>query len=196
MSTQLKSIDTLEDELDKHKLEWDNWFEHSVKSDELNISLSEREENRRITEQGLKIVSAKGEKYLEACRNKIEFEWLGHETYEEIPEYVKTAWNMTFPFGFLLSWKIVQNSMRIPKDNVRELLFPLNPPSGGPREKLFDALCAFGRGLGLSVVGGELFNGARSGDPRAVKMYLDLMTALGQEENIMGGVLFDFKIDR
>lgn len=193
-NTGLKSIDTLEDELEQHKLGWDNWFENSVKSDDLSSSISEREENRRLTEQGLRVVSAKGETYLATCRERIELEWLGHEEYDEIPEYVKTAWNMTFPFGFLVSWKIVQNSMRIPKDNVRDLVFPFNPPSGGPREKLFDALCAYGRGLGLGIVGKELFAGARNGDPRAVKMYLDLMTAADQAENAMGGVLFDFKL--
>jgi len=61
----------------------------------------------------------------------------------------------------------------LPKKSVEALVFA-DYEMDSNEELLFETCYMYGQAYGLNEVCGELFEGARAGDPRAVKMYLEV----------------------
>jgi len=108
---------------------------------------------------------------------------------DEVPDILAVIWLEHFPIDVYTSRKIASKAARMPKEHIRSVVFPLYPLMTDSQEEFFDLLVAFGAGVGLDLVSAELFEGARSGDPRAVKMYLEMqsyISGLGVESEEIG----------
>ena len=121
----------------------------------------------------------------EEFRSMISFEkmLLGSD---DVLDILAVVWLDHFPIDIYTSRKIASKAARMPKEHIRSIVFPLYKEMTKEEEEFFDLLVTFGAGIGLDVVTTELFDGARSGDPRAVKMYLDMqsyISGLGVEDS-------------
>lgn len=94
---------------------------------------------------------------------------------EEVPDILAVVWLDHFPIDVYTSRRISGLAARMPKEHILSIVFPLYDLSSA-EEEFFDLLVSFGAGIGLDLVTAELFDGARSGDPRAVKMYLEMQS--------------------
>lgn len=115
----------------------------------------------------------------------------------EIPDILAVIWLDHFPIDVYTSRKIVDKAQRMPKEHIKSIIFPLYELTK-EEDLFFDVLVSFGSGIGLDLVTAELFDGARSGDPRAVKMYLEMqeyISGLGleiEDKGPKGGLLVNF----
>jgi hypothetical protein len=118
---------------------------------------------------------------------------------DDIPDILAVVWLDHFPIDVYTSRKIVDKAKRMPKDHIKSIIFPLYE-LGAEEDLFFEMLISFGSGIGLDLVTAELFDGARSGDPRAVKMYLEMqeyISGLGleiEDKGPKGGLLVNFNM--
>lgn len=176
------------DELEDYRV---NWESHGWDSDNQSIMTADSASRLQIEDAKKKAFSMKREVWDEV-KERLDLSFLTNEE-EEIPEWLAAFWYIHFPIDAHTSRKIAQLSMRMPKDNVESLVYPFVPLIGS-KKKFFDALSSYGKGHGLSVVGGELFAGARAGDPRAVKMYMEMMSVLEESREVNKGVMLELVI--
>jgi hypothetical protein len=167
------------EEIEDHRIEWED---HGWSADEMRFIVTSPAHKLEI-KKARDTASLISNSDADDMRSKLDFSFLVDDR-DEIPDWVSTVWYLNFPIDARTSREIVQTSMRVPKENIEALFFPLAPIEG-PKKKFFEALVAFGRGCGLRVVGNELYAGAKAGDPRAVKMYFDMM-GIGGDEAVDG----------
>ena len=108
-------------------------------------------------------------------RHEIEMKWLEDKTLDADRNYV---WHANMPIPFWLCKQVYDASKKMPKGSVIALVFP-DYELDAAEIALFDVLFDYGRARGLEIVAGKLYEGAENGDPRAVKMYLELMELIG-----------------
>ena len=111
-------------------------------------------------------------------------------------EGVDFLWSMTYPLSFFKCRRIAQLARHMPKAEVMDKVFVGGYAFLSDEEKDFaDRIFNYGRALGLSVVTKQLYDGAAEGDPRAVKMYLEMLKIIGTKEE--GGNQLDnlLKVD-
>lgn len=108
--------------------------------------------------------------YYEAKRKDISLSWLEEESTEPEQNYI---WHASMPLPLWQCKEIFRAAAKMPKDICRDLVFP-DYSLGQAEEQLFEVVYAFGRAKGLDKVLSELYTGAANGDPRAVKMYLEV----------------------
>lgn len=185
----MNAVMKIEKDIEDHRIEWEA---HGWNTEELRFVVanpSHKLEIKKAKENAKKIDIDSAYD----LRSKLDFNFLS-DTDDTILDWEATIWYMNFPIDARTSRNIVQAAMRMPKENIERLFFPLAPIEG-PKKKFFDILVEYGRGFGMRTVGDELFKGARSGDPRAVKMYLEMMKALdvndGPKDNLVR-VEFEF----
>jgi hypothetical protein len=179
----MNALMKIEQDIEDHRIEWE---EHGWSSEESRFVVNtpgHKLEIKKAKDNASHIDSISALELTE----KIDFSFLVCND-ESIPEWLATIWYLNFPIDARTSRNIVQSAMRMPKENIEALYFPLAPIEG-PKKKFFEALVAFGRSNGLQTVGNELYAGARAGDPRAVKMYLDLMGVLDEDTKEEGNGL-------
>jgi hypothetical protein len=173
----MNAVAKIIDEIEDYRIDWEA---HGWSSEEkcfVANTPGHRMEVAKAKENASRIDSINAADLTE----KIDFSFLTRDGADgDIPEWLATIWYMNFPIDARTSRNIVQSAMRVPKESIEPLYFPLAPIEG-PKKKFFDALVEFGRANGLAIVGNELYAGARAGDPRAVKMYLDLMGVLDED---------------
>ena len=119
-----------------------------------------------------------GENYYKAKRREISLSWLELDE-AQLSGEKSYIWHASMPLPLWQCREIFDAAKKMPKEVCRDLVFPdyeLNQMEGG----LFDVVYAYGRARGLNEVLGELFAGARAGDPRAVKMYLEVHDLLAE----------------
>ena len=119
-----------------------------------------------------------GENYYSAKRKEISLSWLELDD-AQLSGEKSYIWHASMPLPLWQCKEIYAAAKRMPKDICRDLVFPdydLSPPEIG----LFDVVYAYGRAKGLDKVLTELYNGASAGDPRAVKMYLEVHDLLAE----------------
>ena len=125
------------------------------------------------------IHKGEAEDYFTRRRGEISIEWLRPETV--VDDDKRYVWQANMPLPFWKCEKIFEAARTMPKKNVVSLVFP-DYELNADEMVLFDVVYDYGRACGLEVVALELYEGARAGDPRAVKMYLEMMGLIGQEE--------------
>ncbi len=110
----------------------------------------------------------------------IEMSWLENDALGDLDN--KHIWHASMPIPFWQCVEIFNASKKMPKKSVLPLIFPdydLDASELG----LFDVIFEYGRAKGLLLVADKLFEGAEMGDPRAVKMYLELVGVIGVEDD-------------
>jgi len=95
----------------------------------------------------------------------------------EITEQMAISWRLSYPFSIYDAKRIVKYACRMPKTMVKDYLFPGRDFEPDETD-FFEVLADFGKAHGIALVTEPLFDGAVAGDPRAVKMYLELLRAL------------------
>ena len=181
-------IVSAEDELARHRIDWEA---HGWDSDNQGYMTADAKSKIAMDESRRKAASVKREAWVD-IKERLDLAFLTNEE-AEIPEWLSAFWYIHFPIDAHTSQKIVRLAMRMPKENVESLVYPF-VPLAGPKKKFFDALCGYGKSHGLSIVGNELFAGARAGDPRAVKMYLEMMSVLEESREANKGVMLELVI--
>lgn len=179
----MNALMKIEKDIEDHRIEWEDHGWSSVENSFVVNTPGHKLEIKKAKENASHIDSISALELTE----KIDFSFLVCAG-DDIPEWLATIWYLNFPIDARTSRNIVQSAMRVPKENIESLYFPLAPLEG-PKKKFFDALVAFGRSNGLQLVGNELYAGARAGDPRAVKMYLDMMGILDEDAKEEGSGL-------
>lgn len=107
-----------------------------------------------------------------------------------------THWSWLFPLSLYKSIDIYQLAHYLPRKLVWAKVFLGGYEMLGEDQRKFaDIVFDYGQSVGLAVVGLELYNGASAGDPRAVKMYLEICGLLGEEEEDVTKKLMRVKID-
>ena len=102
---------------------------------------------------------------------------------EEVSEDLALKWRWLFPLSIYKSIDVFQLSKRMPKRFVFDRVFIGGMDEMEANQRDFaEVLFNYGRAAGLESVSGELYAGALSGDPRAVKMYLEMMNLIGIDE--------------
>lgn len=176
------------EEIEAGRIDWESHGWSAEDKCFVVANTSHRMEISSAKENALRFPSSE----LADWKSKIDFAFLTAED-DTIPDWLSTIWYISFPIDARTSRNVVQTAMRVPKDNVERLFYPLAPIEGA-KKKFFDMLVGYGCSFGLKVVGDELLAGARSGDPRAVKMYLEMMKVLdvgGPREDLVR-VEFEF----
>lgn len=204
MSTELSfDLDELFREIEERKEEWDS--ESLLVSEETQEVFCLSQVEYKHLEEDKERLCSNPSLYSDAnALNRINLEYLFCDE-SEIPTYVPTIWYGFFPINFYTARKIVATAMRIPKEKIRPLFFPLGFGVGIPKRKasgpltgdedsgddfdqekttsakqrMFEMLCEIGESVGLRNVGEKLYDGACAGDPRAVKLYYELMGGIG-----------------
>ena len=115
----------------------------------------------------------KNECYYSRRRNEIEMSWLKGAIAPDL-NYV---WHACMPLPFWQCREIFEAAHKMPKISVRDLVFS-DYDLNSVEEELFDVVFVYGSACGLEVVATELYEGAAAGDPRAVKMYLEVIGLL------------------
>lgn len=175
----VKSVEKLQEEIEDYRLEWKGYFCSADVQEKIGSDLNDRDANENVSDTAVKMLSAKGENYLDYVRDKIELSWLFADDISEVPSYIEHAWFVHFPINFRTSRKIARAARIMNASRVESLVYPFAPLEDGAKKNFFDCLCGFGRSVGVLAVGEELYKGAVSGDPRAVKMYLEMMREIG-----------------
>lgn len=133
-----------------------------------------------LLENKVKMLVERGgenENYYTARRSEIEMNWLEKSLNSDL-NYV---WHANMPLPFWQCREIFEASKKMPRSSVMGLIFS-DYDLNADETALFDVIFEYGRARGLEVVATKLYEGAESGDPRAVKMYLDMMRLIGSEE--------------
>ena len=110
-------------------------------------------------------------------KNEIEMCWLEEP---ETPDR-NYVWHANMPLPLWQCKKIFESGHKMPKKSVMSLIFP-DYEMNSNEITLFDVIFEYGRAKGLETVVTQLFQGAEGGDPRAVKMYLELMEHIGTDD--------------
>lgn len=121
---------------------------------------------------------AEQENFYTRRKHEIEMKWLDERTLDPDRNYV---WHANMPLPFWQSREIFEASKKMPRKSVISLIFP-DYEMNASEQTLFDVLFEYGRAKGLEVVAGKLFEGAEAGDPRAVKMYLELQELIKKDD--------------
>lgn len=109
--------------------------------------------------------------YYEKRKNEISFSWLNGTVPSDEQKFI---WHANMPLAINVCEDIYSASMRgLPKKTVEALVF-VNYELDKEEEELFDVVYNYGQAQGLMSVADELYEGAKAGDPRAVKMYLEI----------------------
>ena len=108
---------------------------------------------------------------------EIEIKWI-EGSIDPDQNYV---WHANMPLPHWQCRDLFEAAKKMPSKSVRYLIFP-DYELNADEEALFEVIFEYGRAKGLEVVAGELYIGATAGDPRAVKMYLELMELIGTED--------------
>lgn len=137
------------------------------------------EEEMLSSRMAVLIHKGEDENYYTRRRGEICIDWLRPEV--SIDDDKRYVWQANMPLPFWQCEKIFEASRLMPKKNVMTLVFP-DYELNADEMILFDVVFEYGRSCGLEVIAQELYSGAAAGDPRAVKMYLDMMGLIGQEE--------------
>jgi len=116
--------------------------------------------------------------YYESKRNEISLSWLngggGSSSGNGATEEENFIWHANMPISLWQCREIYEAALRgLPKKTVEALVFPDYDLSKNELE-LFDVVYAYAQAKGLYAVADELYEGAKAGDPRAVKMYLEI----------------------
>lgn len=135
----------------------------------------DRFEDEAVDEKISTIDDDKKNKLMMLAHNMVTFESLlnGHEITDEMA----LTWRLLYPFSIYDAKKIVEVSSRVPKQICKDYLFP-GVDFEPDETDFFEILSDFGKAHGIVLVTAPLFEGAIQGDPRAVKMYLDLLRVL------------------
>lgn len=110
-------------------------------------------------------------------RNEIEMAWLEEDMLDPDKNYV---WHASMPLPFWQCQQIFKSAKKMPRSATIALVFP-DYTLNEDESSLFDVIFEYGKAKGLEVIADRLYSGAESGDPRAVKMYLELMEHIGGE---------------
>ena len=103
---------------------------------------------------------------------------------DEISEELALKWRWLFPLSLYKSIDVYQLSKRMPKRYVFDRVFIGGMEGMEANQREFaEVLFNYGRAVGLEIISNELYEGAQSGDPRAVKMYLEMMNLIGVDES-------------
>lgn len=188
MNDKSVSVEVVVDELESHRIDWES---HGWEADNQSVMTASSTDKFLIEDSKKKAVAVKRETWAEV-KDRLDLSFLTSDQ-EEISEWIAAFWYIHFPIDAYTSKRIVQLAMRLPKENVEPLVYPFVPIVGS-KKKFFGVLCDYGKSYGLSIVGNKLFNGASAGDPRAVKMYLELMSVLEETKENNKGVLLEFII--
>lgn len=151
--------------LTKENRSIDMEFDYSVLEDKLDIIrnkvVTRNEEGEVIRELD----------YYEKRRNEISFEWLNGIIVTPEQGYI---WHANMPLPLCTCRDLYEAAMRgLPKKAVISLVLP-DYDMDANESQLFEVVYSYGQAKGLMVVAEELFEGAKHGDPRAVKMYLEI----------------------
>jgi hypothetical protein len=119
-----------------------------------------------------------GENYYRAKRNEISLSWLDLDS-AQLSGEKSYIWHASMPLPLWQCKEIYSAAKKMPKDVCRDLVFP-DYELNQMETSLFDVIYSYGRAKGLDEVLTELFNGARAGDPRAVKMFLEVHDLLAE----------------
>lgn len=119
----------------------------------------------------------KAESYYTQRAGEIELSWLDESVLDADRNYI---WTANMPIPFWLSKKVYESSKKMARNSVMSLVFP-DYDLDANEMSLFDVLFEYGRARGMEVVCEQLYLGAQIGDPRAVKMYLEMMGVLDSE---------------
>lgn len=117
--------------------------------------------------------------YYTKRKNEIEMSWLEDSVTNQDKNYV---WHANMPLPLTLCKEIFLAAKKMPKNAVTDLIFP-DYDLNANEMALFDVIYSYGRARGLFVVAEKLFDGAEAGDPRAIKMYLDMLGHINQEDD-------------
>ena len=132
----------------------------------------------RILEDKMKVIARQGEddNFYTRRKAEIEMSWL-EESADQDRNYV---WHANMPLPLWQSQKIFEAAKKMPRKSVLALIFP-DYELNANELTLFEVIFDYGRARGLEVVATKLYEGAENGDPRAVKMYLELMELVNIE---------------
>lgn len=156
------------------------------------------EERRRMRDTKLM-------EYLKSRSGDLDLSYLDKDIRSEVDRDETSAWTkqkelwyliMPLPYG--LCEKIYEWSAYMSKNEVMRLAFQYYELDKEEAD-FFDIIYSYGRAAGMAKVGKQLFLGATGGDPRAVKMYLDLQTAIdsaeGDGEDQMNKIRVSFDLE-
>ena len=116
--------------------------------------------------------------YYTSKRGELDLKWLANDDNDAENGYI---WHANMPLPLWLCREVYDAARKVPMNIVEGLLFSDYAMSADERE-LFELVCEYGKSAGLLSIAEKLFEGAESGDPRAVKMYLELNGALEAQE--------------
>lgn len=133
-----------------------------------------------LLDDRIKEIQSEGESegYYESKRNEIKLSWLngggGSDVGNGATQEQNYIWHANMPISLWQCREIYEAAKRgLPKKTVENLIFA-DYDLNKNEEELFDVIYNYAQAKGLMIVADELFEGAKHGDPRAVKMYLEV----------------------
>lgn len=145
----------------------------------LNIELDDKLESQHL-EKEVHTAAIAFDKYIEENAHWMTLESLtdGKEKSEEF-EYM---WFKSYPVSFWESKKFVEYSKTMNKAGATNLTFG-SEILGQEQKEFLDVLFNYGQNLAIHEVSYQLLEGAKAGDPRAVKMYLEMKQILNADKS-------------